>query len=73
MRQPRAARMVPVSTSASFPTPVVSTPNARASDIGSSVLVLQIMWATPVLNALLTRTNVLETHVELMRYVRYDD
>ena len=73
MRPPRAARMVPVSTSVCFPTPVVSTPNARASDTGSSVLVLQITWATPVLSAFLIRMNVLETLVELMPYARYDD
>lgn len=70
MRPPRAARMVPVLTSVCFPTPAVSTPNARASDIGSSVLVLRITWATPVLSAFLIRMNVLETHVELMPYVR---
>merc|ERR1711933_796 len=45
-------------------------PNARASDIGSSVLVLRITWAIPVSSAFLIRMNVLETHVELMRYVR---
>ena len=70
-RPPRAVKTVLVSTFVCSPMLVASTPSARASDIGSSVLVRQIMSATPVSSAFPIRMNVLETHAELMLYVRY--
>lgn len=69
-RPPRAVKTVLVSTFVCSPMLVASTPSARASDIGSSVLVRQIMSATPVSSAFPIRMNVLETHAELMLYVR---